>query len=125
MAQKAFILEKRRYTPSEILGLVGCFDLMISMRLHTLIFAAAKNVPMLGVIYDPKVEYYLKELDMPEAGDVRTEQLDSRKIVEKVDDIFDNMQAYKERLALRADAMQQKARENDELLLELIRKGRK
>ena len=119
MKRQAYVL-KNRYKPSEILGLVGCFDLMISMRLHTLIFAAVKNVPMLGVIYDPKVEYYLKELEMPEAGDVRTKRLNSTEIVAKARDVFGNMQAYKDILRKNADVMCEKARENDRILLELI-----
>ncbi len=122
MSEKAYMF-KKRYTPSEILGLVGCFDLMISMRLHTLIFAAVKNVPMLGVIYDPKVEYYLQELDMPEAGDVRTKRLNSGEITAKAMDVFNNLDAYKQKLKARADIMSEKARENDKILLELIQKG--
>jgi polysaccharide pyruvyl transferase WcaK-like protein len=123
MTQKAYIF-KNRYTPSQILGIVGCFNLMISMRLHTLIFAAIKNVPMLGVIYDPKVEYYLKELEMPEAGDVRNSRLDSADIYAKVCDIFANMPKYKSLLQKNADIMCSKASENDKLLneqLEIIR----
>jgi polysaccharide pyruvyl transferase CsaB len=123
MTQKAYIF-KNRYTPSQILGIVGCFNLMISMRLHTLIFAAIKNVPMLGVIYDPKVEYYLKELEMPEAGDVRNSRLDSADIYAKVCDIFANMPSYKALLKKNADIMCSKASENDKLLneqLEIIR----
>jgi polysaccharide pyruvyl transferase CsaB len=124
MKEKAYIF-KKRYTPSQILGIVGCFNLMISMRLHTLIFAAVKNVPMLGVIYDPKVEYYLEELEMPEAGDVRNSRLDSDAIYAKVNDIFENMPKYKEILRKNADMMCSKANENDRLLneqLDIIRK---
>ena len=124
MQEKAYIF-KKRYNPSEILGLVGCFDLMISMRLHTLIFAAVKNVPMLGIIYDPKVEYYLRELDMPEAGDVRTKRLNSDEIAAKAVDVFKNMDTYKQKLKTRADIMSEKARENDKILLELIKKNEK
>jgi polysaccharide pyruvyl transferase CsaB len=127
MQQKAYIF-KKRYTPSQILGIVGCFDLMISMRLHTLIFAAIKNVPMLGVIYDPKVEYYLKELEMPEAGDVRNSRLNSEEIYTKVCDIFKNMDKYKSILRKNADIMCSKASQNDKLLneqLEIIRQKKK
>lgn len=127
MHKKAYIF-KNRYTPSQILGIVGCFNLMISMRLHTLIFAAVKNVPMLGVIYDPKVEYYLEELHMPEAGDVRNSRLDSDSIYTKVCHIFDNMQEYKDKLKKNADIMCSKAMENERLLseqLEIIRRKKK
>lgn len=124
MTKKAYCL-KKRYTPSQILGLVGCFDVMISMRLHTLIFAAVKNVPMLGVIYDPKVEYYLKELEMPAAGDVRTDRLDSDIILKKTNDVFDNIDKYKAVLKKNADVMVEKAKENDRLLLEQLRRIQK
>lgn len=123
MKNKSYILMKK-YTPAEILGIVGRVDAMVSMRLHTLIFAAVKNIPMVGIVYDPKIEYYLKELDMPEGGDVRKEKLDSDKIAELTLDIFENMDRYREVLRSKADIMTSKADENDILLsqqLEIIR----
>lgn len=115
MKQKPHIL-KNRYNPSQILGIIGQMDVMLSMRLHALIFAAVKNVPMLGIIYDPKVEYYIKELDMIEAGDVRSERLDPKKIASLTCKVWENIDLYKQRLKLRADIMAGKARENDILL---------
>ena len=123
MKNKSYILTKR-YTPAEMMGIVGRVDVMVSMRLHTLIFAAVKNVPMVGIIYDPKIEYYLKELDMPEGGDVRKEKLDSDKITSTTLDIFENMERYKGILKSKADIMTAKAEENDILLakqLDIIR----
>jgi polysaccharide pyruvyl transferase WcaK-like protein len=119
---------EKRYNPPQIMGIVGRLDLMLSMRLHTLIFAAVKNVPMLGIIYDPKVEYYLKVLEMPEAGDVRNSYLDADKITASALDIFANMSSYKATLKKNADAMMDKANENDRLLnkqLDIIRDKKK
>lgn len=124
MKNKSYVLTNK-YTPPEILGVVGRVDAMVSMRLHTLIFAAVKNVPMLGIIYDPKIEYYLRELNMPEGGDVRTEKLDSDKITNITLDIFENMDNYKKVLKSKADIMTNKADENDMLLsqqFDIIRK---
>ncbi len=42
-------------SPSEILGLTKRAKLVIGMRLHTLIYAAAAATPIIGLIYDPKV----------------------------------------------------------------------
>ncbi len=124
MKNKSYVLTNR-YTPAQILGVVGRVDAMVSMRLHTLIFAAVKNVPMVGIIYDPKIEYYLKELNMPEGGDVRKEKIDSKKISDITLDIFENMDKYKTLLKSKADIMTSKADENDMLLsqqLDIIRK---
>lgn len=46
------------YSPGQFLGLVGSMDMLIGMRLHSLIFAAASHVPALGISYDPKVRAF-------------------------------------------------------------------
>lgn len=50
------------YTTSELLSLVGNFDLLIGIRLHALIFAGVMGVPMLGMSYDPKIDRFLKSM---------------------------------------------------------------
>ncbi len=41
------------------LGLMSRMQAVISMRLHGLIFAAGQGVPLVGVVYDPKVSAFL------------------------------------------------------------------
>ena len=47
---------------AEILSLVRRMSLVISMRLHTLIFASGQGVPVVGIVYDPKVSGFLDYL---------------------------------------------------------------
>ena len=46
----------------EILTLVRRMSLVISMRLHTLVFASGQGVPLVGIVYDPKVSAFLDHL---------------------------------------------------------------
>ncbi len=52
----------------ELMGVVQSCRLILSMRLHALIFAAHVATPAVGFSYDPKVEAYLRLLDQPSAG---------------------------------------------------------
>ncbi len=44
------------------IGFLAKSELVISMRLHGLVFAAGQGIPLVGVAYDPKVTSFLKYL---------------------------------------------------------------
>lgn len=56
------LLVERPLRPSELLALAGGLDLLLGMRLHSLIFAARQGVPPVGISYDPKIDAYLARL---------------------------------------------------------------
>lgn len=58
------------YTTAELLSLVGNMELMLSIRLHALIFAGVMGVPMVGVSYDPKIDRFLDSIGEKPAGDL-------------------------------------------------------
>jgi len=51
--------------PRELLGIISQLDLLVSMRLHGLIFAASAQVPAIALSYDPKVEAFASRADQP------------------------------------------------------------
>ena len=44
----------------KIIGALSRMDIVVSMRLHALIFAAGQGTPLVGVVYDPKVSAFLR-----------------------------------------------------------------
>ena len=45
-----------------IIGALSRMEVILSLRLHALIFAAGQGVPLVGVVYDPKVSAFLRYL---------------------------------------------------------------
>lgn len=54
------------------MAIVRDADLLIGMRLHALIFAAAGRTPFLAVSYDPKIDAFAELVDQPVVGHVET-----------------------------------------------------
>jgi polysaccharide pyruvyl transferase CsaB len=69
-------------SPSEMMKQVGMCDVLIGMRLHSLIYAAAQYVPPIGISYDPKIDQFLKQLDMEPVGSVQN--LDPQRLAEEI-----------------------------------------
>jgi polysaccharide pyruvyl transferase CsaB len=46
------------WQPAQVAGFLRCCDLIVGMRLHSLILAAGAQVPCIGLSYDPKVERF-------------------------------------------------------------------
>ena len=66
--QKPSFAIQGSYSGEEMMGIIGHTRVIISMRLHTLIFAAVQRVPMIGLVYDPKVRSFLDAVGQPVAG---------------------------------------------------------
>lgn len=66
--QKRHVVIDEKIDVATMISLVGNLDLLIGMRLHALIFAAVCGVPPLGIVYDPKVERFLKRIGVAPAG---------------------------------------------------------
>jgi len=65
----ATIVEER-LEPAEWMALAGWVDAVVGMRLHALIFGAARATRVLGISYDPKVDALLNRLRARPCGTV-------------------------------------------------------
>lgn len=119
MKNPSYILSET-CTPSEIMGTIGLMDAVVSMRLHTLIFAANRAVPMLGFVYDPKIEYYLNLFNMPKGGSIN--DYDMEKAFVSIKNITENRQRYSDDLKVISSEMKKHSQDNVKYLFKLLDK---
>jgi L-malate glycosyltransferase len=79
---------KGKYHPDEVLGLIGKFDLLVGMRLHSLIFAANRGVPFVPVSYDPKIDEFSGEFQIKPA--VHTPLVGPEMLTEAIEETWEN-----------------------------------
>jgi polysaccharide pyruvyl transferase CsaB len=115
-AQRATVL-KRDYTPRQILSLLEHFAFAVGMRLHFLIFSALAGVPFVGLPYATKVAGFLEELRLqaPVLEHVSAGQLDAH-----IDRAWDQREERRARVREALPRLQQRARTNADLALELL-----
>lgn len=53
-----------------IIGALSRMEIVVSMRLHALIFAAGQGIPLAGVVYDPKVSAFLRYIGQEQFVDL-------------------------------------------------------
>ena len=112
---------REKYNVEEIMGVIHRLDLIVAMRLHSLIYAAGQEVPMVGLVYDPKVEGILNSIGMNYMSNV--EDLDFHELINNIDTVWNSREELKDRLKLQDIELKKKAISNVTMALELLEVG--
>lgn len=112
---------KNKYSVEDIMGVINKLDLIVAMRLHSLIYAATQEVPMVGIVYDPKVEGILKSFNIEYMCFI--ENLSSEDLVYNIEKVWKNKEEIKKSLKEQDEKFKQKALSNVSMALELLELG--
>ena len=108
----------REISVAEMLGVIRECGAVIGMRLHSLIFASAVNVPMIGIIYDPKIRGSMEYMNQHRY--MEAEEVNAGKLYEMTLDCLENSAEIKSRLEAENAALREKAAMNAVMALELL-----
>lgn len=118
MKTKSYILTKR-YNAEEIVGIAGECELALAMRLHSLIYAAAKGVPSIGISYDPKVSGFVNYIGT--STNVEIEDFTKDELIKKAQYIMENSEDIKKELSVKIAEFKQKADDTARMAAELMK----
>ncbi|MBW4437907.1 MAG: polysaccharide pyruvyl transferase CsaB [Pleurocapsa minor GSE-CHR-MK-17-07R] len=119
---KAFSL-RRKYSAQEILGSVAQCDLIVGMRLHSLILAAAAHIPAISLIYDPKVRGLANQLNL-QALSLDLSQVSTDSLFLRMENALNNRQQITHELTSKVAEITALAQKNVELSVSLIQNGK-
>lgn len=117
MKEEPYILD-RPLNFREMLSLVSQTKMIMGMRLHFLIFGALLNIPMVGLSYDPKVDSFLRLVNMPSGGSV--DRLDYGKLSETFFQTLESSEQLKSTLADRVKILRKEALRGADLAAEVL-----
>jgi polysaccharide pyruvyl transferase CsaB len=79
--------------PQQMLREVGQCDILIGMRLHSLIYAAGRRVPLIGISYDPKIDHFLDRIQCHPVGATNT--LDAEHVAAEIVHLLNTGQEWR------------------------------
>jgi len=90
------VILSKVYDVRPLIGVVAKTEFAMCMRLHTLIYAASVAVPIIGLVYDPKVASFIEYMN--ETTYVDTTNVDVSALTGMIDEIMENSEEVKARI---------------------------
>ena len=97
-------------------------DVLVGVRLHSLIYAAVMGVPMIGISYDPKVDSFLSSIQQPTLCSV--EEFSLEKFQAAFRETMARREDIRQTVALCLDQLIEKLDRNEELIRDIMEQSK-
>ncbi|MGI5891407.1 MAG: polysaccharide pyruvyl transferase CsaB [Bacillota bacterium] len=85
-----------RFSYASMMGAIGAMDVVLGMRLHSLIMAAASGTPFVGLSYDPKVDSFCRSLQQPVFS---VNEFSCQNLIKQIEQVLSEQDKIKDDLA--------------------------
>lgn len=117
MTEEAVVL-KEKYSPQAVISLIKNLDLLVGMRLHSLIGGAVAGVPLVGLSYDPKVDRFLEQVGLQSL--ISVDSMKASLLLEMVNLACEHQEEAVEKTKMILEPLYQKAWRNARLVEEVL-----
>ena len=117
MKNKSYIIN-RELSVAEMFAVLSEAELIIGMRLHSLIYATTLAIPAMALCYDPKVSAFMESLSQPDWVDV--ENYDTIRAKEIFDALISEKDKKRELLKITNAKLKKMAEQNATYAIELL-----
>lgn len=119
MKNPSYIISRELSVP-EMFSVLSEAEILIGMRLHSLIYATTLAIPAIPLCYDPKISAFMESLNQPDKVDV--ESFDYATAERLLNTIIIEKDSRRERLRQTNAILRQTAEQNAEYAINLLQK---
>ncbi|MCL2200049.1 MAG: polysaccharide pyruvyl transferase CsaB [Defluviitaleaceae bacterium] len=112
------VLIQKVYDYKTITAIISRAEFALCMRLHALIYAVITNLPIIGLVYDPKVSSFISYMN--EKTQVNTSNLNLPALKQMLDEIMQNPAAAKEKIAVEHKRLKKLSGEDAKIAVGLL-----
>ena len=113
-----YVLLPKVYEYKSIMAIIAKAEFAICMRLHALIYAAGVGLPIIGLVYDPKVANFIAYMN--ETTQIDTSDLDLTALKAMIDGIMANPAAAKEKIAVERERLRKLSGQDAKVAIGLL-----
>lgn len=115
-------LVDRVLSTQETLDMMSAMDLFVGTRLHSLIIGAVAEIAVIGISYDPKIDYFLETIGLKAL--LTIDAFDGRIILHGIEEALMNQGEIVGRIRSGIEKQRLLLNQNDMLLQMLMKRGR-
>ncbi len=108
----------RELSVPEMFSVLSVSEIVIGMRLHSLIYATTLGIPAMALVYDPKVSAFMESLNQPDWVDIET--INTSEATQILTHIIDELEKRKEELRKTNKILKETAEKNADYAIELL-----
>ena len=108
-----------KYTGDELMAIIAKAEVVVGMRLHTLIYAIASGVPIAGLSYDPKVDALLDCAGVTAKHSVQT--LNSDLLCASIKNLVENREEYAAAMSEKATELREKTEIDKDIVATVLK----
>lgn len=117
LGEEAYYITEKQLI-DEMLSIIGNLDLLVGVRLHSLIYAAVCGVPMIGISYDPKIDAFLSSISQKSVSDIQHFSLE--KFAPWVKTTLENRETIVRETERRVELLRGRLDKHDQVISELV-----